>query len=137
MDDGTSSNSSKAKTFKKEWQLFWKGLIGEEFVEDATFSDQILNTQERIKDFESRLSLDVLSLEDIKAITKELSSQRKELHQKLESLNQQIEILSDQPQQIAQLSDEGLKLSEELHQLNFELKQVHEREEQLTKELSS
>jgi hypothetical protein len=135
-----SSSSSKKKTkapgfvegLKTEWNLFWETILGDEKDDSADSKDPFVTGK-----------LETLSLEQIKAITKALSSDRRKLNQRMETLNRQIEensarleslrLVSGEPDEtvkkINELSDMGQSLSEQLDRINERLKIARSRED--------
>ena len=122
---------------KTEWNLFWETILGEDE-----------NTQApEIKDPFITGRLEVLTLDQIKAITKALSSDRKVLNQRLEAINKELEEnsakleslklvggdFSEASQKINELSDLGQNLSEQLDRINNRLKIARSREDEIKK----
>ncbi len=122
---------------KTEWNLFWETVLGEEEIpEGADTKDPFVTGK-----------LEVLSLDQIKAITKALSSDRKVLNQRLEALNKEIEensqkveslkLVGGEPEEavrkINELSDLGQTLSEQLNRINDRLKIARSREDAIKK----
>lgn len=117
-------SKTKMSPLKHEWSLFWESLFGDH------------------KKPEELAYPTGLTRENLKELTKELSSKRKQLHKQLETLNKEIEInaakleslklvgaeTDDTEGRINQLSDKGLELSQELQKLNQKLQFVRERE---------
>lgn len=139
MED--DSRNSIVKSLKNEWSLFWDSLAGEELIEE--------NEDKREDPFESgRLS--VLSLDDVKKLTRELSHGRKTLNQRLEILNKEIELNSakleslrlvggsdeDTIRKINELTDQGQKLAHEMAELDSRLRVAREEEDRLRRELT-
>lgn len=125
---------------KTEWNLFWETILGDD--------EQEVSVEETKDPFVTG-KLEVLSLEQIKAITKALSSDRKVLNQKLEALNKEIEENSAKAEslklvggdseeavrRINELTDLGHSLSEQLHKINERLKLARTREDVIKKSL--
>ena len=124
---------------KLEWSLFWETLTGEDVViEDADNKDPFLSGK-----------LDILNLEQIKVMTKALSTDRKKLNQKLESLNKELDMNSikleslrlvggdtqETVERINELSDLGQALGDQLDKINDRLRMTREREVRLKEEL--
>lgn len=123
---------------KTEWNLFWETILGEDESEES---------KEATKDPFVTGKLEVLSLEQIKAITKALSADRKLLNQRLEALNKEIEgnttkveslkLVGGEPEeavrQINELTDLGHSLSEQLNRINERLKIARSREDIIKK----
>lgn len=139
MED--DSRNSIVKSLKNEWSLFWDSLAGEESEEE--------NGDKREDPFESgRLS--VLSLDDVKNLTRELSQGRKTLNQRLENLSKEIELNSikleslrlvggsdeDTIQKINELTDQGQKLAHDLAKLDSRLRVAREEEDRIRRELT-
>ncbi|MBX3040089.1 MAG: hypothetical protein KF789_05195 [Bdellovibrionaceae bacterium] len=139
MED--DSRNSIVKSLKNEWSLFWDSLAGEE--------DGVENEDKNEDPFESgRLS--VLSLDDVKKLTRELSQGRKTLNQRLENLNKEIELNSakleslrlvgssdeDTLSKINELTDQGQKLAHDLAELDSRLRFAREEEDRIRRELT-
>ena len=134
MDDGSRITHSFIENLKLEWTLFWDSLVGED---DSAPEDLIQN------------KLESLSLEQIKKITKSLSSDRKLLNQQLESVKKEIDLNSakletlilvgadseDTMARIEALNDLGQGLSEQLEKLDHKLKLTRRRETELIESL--
>lgn len=145
----TASGSSKKKQkshgfvagLKTEWNLFWETILGEEH--DPNEGAEGV----KVKDPFVTGKLETLSLEQIKAITKALSSDRRKLNQRLETLNREIEensqrleslkLVGGEPeetvQKINELNDLGQTLSEQLDRINERLKIARSREDTIKK----
>lgn len=127
---GSNRKESFVKSLKNEWSLFWDSLSIDDSSEDQ---DPFVTGK-----------LQVLSLDNIKAMSRALSQDRKKLNQKLESLNKEIELNTikldslrlvgseDQEtlKKINELSDLGQSLSLELNKIDQRLKWVREQEEE-------
>jgi chromosome segregation ATPase len=141
-----SSNKKKSTTkpsyfegLKTEWNLFWETILGEDELSEEG--------EKETKDPFVTGKLEVLSLDQIKAITKALSSDRKLLNQRLEALNKEIEentekveslkLVGGDPEEahrrIAELTDLGQNLSEQLNRINERLKLARSREDSIKK----
>ena len=131
---GSNSSSSLVNNLKNEWSLFWNSLSGD-FIESET------------EDPFKTGKIQVLSLEQIRDITKALSKNRRLVNQKIESLNKEIELNSvkletvrlvgahddDIIHCINDLSDQGQVLSQELSKIDERLKIIHHTEEEVRK----
>lgn len=132
---------------KTEWNLFWESIIGDEDSEKAADgSNEEANTP-KVNDPFLTGKLEKLTLEQIKAITKALSSDRKTLNQKLESISKEIEENNSKLEtmklvggetdetlrQLHELSDLGQELSEKLNKINDRLKVARQTEDHLKK----
>lgn len=127
-------NNSFLEDLKIEWNLFWKNIIGDEVEESS-------------KDPFEDGRLESLTVDQVRAITKALSSDRKLLNQKLESLNKEINLnttkleslklvggdYQDTFERLNQLSDFGQSLSQQLIQVDERLKLARTRENLLLK----
>lgn len=125
---------------KTEWALFWDTILGDEETENA-------GEEPVVKDPFINGKLESLSLEQIKAITRALSSDRKKLNQRMESLHKELELNSvkldslklvggdfeDPLQRINELSDQGQKLSEQLAEISERLRLARIREDEIKK----
>ena len=131
---GSNSPSSLVNNLKNEWSLFWNSLSGD-FIESD--SEDPFKTGK----------IQVLTLEQIRDITKALSKNRRLVNQKIESLNKEIELNSVKLEtvrligaqddeivhRINNLSDEGQILSQELSKIDERLKIIHHTEEEVRK----
>lgn len=135
--------NSKSEGFvsglKTEWSLFWQTILTDEVETESDPSD--INSKDPFENGK----LESLSYEQIKTITRALSSDRKLLNQRLEALNQELEENAakveslklvggdfEQPlQKINELSDEGQTLSDKLDKINQRLRLAREREDEI------
>ena len=131
---GSNSPNSLVNNLKNEWSLFWNSL-SIDFVESESEDP-----------FKSG-KIQVLSLEQIRDITKALSKNRRQVNQKIESLNKEIELNSvklesvrlmgtqdeDIVLRINELSDQGHLLSQELSKIDERLKLIRRTEEEVRK----
>lgn len=146
----TASGPRKKKTkshgfvegLKTEWNLFWETILGDETDEDGGEEPQA-----KTKDPFVTGKLETLNLDQIKAITKALSSDRRKLNQRMETLNREIEensqrleslkLVGGEPeetvQKITELNDLGQTLSEQLNRINERLKLARQREDIIKK----
>ena len=122
---------------KTEWNLFWETILGDEPEESESQA-----TGAKTKDPFVTGKLESLTLEQIKAITKALSSDRRKLNQRLEKLRQEMDeytmklenhqLLGGEPAEaqakINELSDLGQSISEQLDRINERLKMARQRE---------
>jgi chromosome segregation ATPase len=127
---------------KTEWNLFWETILGDEPDNEASAE------KEQTKDPFVTGKLETLNLDQIKAITKALSSDRRKLNQRMETLNREIEensqrleslklvgSASDETvQKINELNDLGQALSEQLNRINERLKIARSREDTIKKQ---
>ena len=135
-------SSGFVEGLKTEWNLFWETILGEDESE-PTEVESALGT----KDPFVTGKLESLNLDQIKAITKALSSDRRKLNQRMESLNREIEensqrleslkLVGGEPeetvQRINELNDLGQTLSEQLNRINERLKIARQREDAIKK----
>jgi len=144
---GPRERKKKPKThgfvagLKTEWNLFWETILGDEHEDGATA------TEAKVKDPFITGKLETLTLDQIKAITKALSSDRRKLNQRMETLNREIEessqrleslkLVGGEPeetvQKINELNDMGQALSEQLNRINERLKIARSREDAIKK----
>lgn len=127
-------NSSFLEDLKIEWNLFWKNIVGDDVEVSA-------------KDPFEDGRLESLTVDQVRAITKALSSDRNLLNQKLESLNKEINLnttkleslklvggdYQDTFSRLNELSDFGQGLSQQLSQVDERLKMARMRENILLK----
>lgn len=123
---------------KTEWALFWETILGDNETEEiqTDSKDPFVNGR-----------LETLSLEQIKAITRALSSDRKKVNQRLEAISKELEMntakleslklvggdIEDPMERINVLSDQGQTLSEQLIKINDRLKLARQHEDVLKK----
>ena len=138
MDQKTKKSASFVDGLKTEWALFWETILGD---------DETAETDTDSKDPFVNGKLETLSLDQIKAITRALSSDRKKVNQRLESLSKELEMNTaklesmklvggdtEEPmQRINLLSDQGQGLSEQLIKINERLKLARACEDALKK----
>ena len=131
---GSNSPSSLVNNLKNEWSLFWNSLSGD-FIESEA------------EDPFKTGKIQVLSLEQIRDITKALSKNRRQVNQKIESLTKEIELNSAKLEtvrlvggqdeaivfRINDLSDQGQILSQELSKIDERLKIIRHTEEEVRK----
>jgi len=115
---------------KNEWSLFWASFAGDDEVPKELLPDQA-----------------VLTLEQIKTITKALSANRKKLNLKLEEIRKELEEsatrletlkLVGSPadetlQHLGKLSDQGQLVNEQLNKVNERLRLARRREDEIKK----
>jgi hypothetical protein len=134
-----NNSSSLIGGLKTEWNLFWETILGDDAVSE--------NSEVKTKDPFVTGKLEVLTHEQIKAITKALSSDRKKLNQQLEKVSKEIQESSakleslklvggeaDETElRINELNDLGQNLSEQLGKINERLKLARHREDAIKK----
>jgi len=125
---------------KTEWNLFWQTILGDD--EDETSEVAAASNS---KDPFITGKIEKLSLEQIKAITKALSSDRRKLNQRIEAVNKEVEVNStkleslklvggetdDTLNRLNELSDIGQNISEQLNRINDRLRIARSKEDQL------
>ncbi|WP_413585509.1 hypothetical protein [Bdellovibrio sp. HCB274] len=135
---GDDSNRSIVNSLKNEWALFWEAFQGDEEVTDET-----KNAFEAGK-------LDVLSLSQVREITKALIEDRKRINQKLETLNKEIDLNSvkldslrlvgaeenETMNRIHELNDMGQGMAIALQKLDEQLRAVRDKEVEIQEEES-
>jgi methyl-accepting chemotaxis protein len=121
------------ENIKIEWNMFWLGLVGED--EAADEAEQLLKTDK----------LNLLSIEQLKQITRTLSQDRKRINQRIEQIHAEIEMNNERLEsiqlvggdtestleEINKLSDIGQKLSLQLQKIDEQMHQIHLREDEL------
>lgn len=121
---------SFVQALKAEWKLFWESLKSnpESLHRESQFEAQKLGT---------------LSLEDIRRLTRSLSTHRRRLNQELEFLKSEIDqhtrqleqCIDDRKEQILSyinaLNDRGQTMSSRLQQLDLQLRATRSREDEL------
>ena len=127
---------------KTEWNLFWETILG-----DEEESIEAQAAEPKTKDPFVTGKLETLTLEQIKAITKALSSDRRKLNQRLEKLREEMDeytsklenhqLLGGEPAEaqakINELSDLGQSISEQLNRINERLRIARQREDAIKK----
>lgn len=130
----SNSTKSKINNLKKEWSLFWDSISGD-FLETPPEDP-----------FETG-RVQVLTLDQVKEISRSLSKSRRQVNQKIESVNKEIEQNSvkleslrlvgaadeDTLKKLNELSDQGQALSQELAGIDERLKRVRQAEDLLKK----
>ena len=125
---------------KTEWNLFWETILGDDGMPET-------ETHPESKDPFVNGKLEVLSLDQIKVVTKALSSDRKKLNQRMESLLKEIDEnttrleslklvggdIEDTELKLNELSDMGQNISEQLHRINERLKLARGQEDCIKK----
>lgn len=133
---GDDSSKSIVKSLKNEWALFWEVFQGED--------EQGQPNLETAK-------LEVLSLNQVREITKALIEDRKRINQRLETLSKEIDLNSvkleslrlvgaDEENTLArinELNDLGQSLSTALEKLDNQLRAVRNRESELHQEIEA
>lgn len=126
------------ENIKTEWSLFWAGLAGED--EKAAEETEI-----KFEDPFETGKLRVLTIEQVKKITRALSQDRKKINQRIEQINREIELNSERMEsinlvggdanetidEINKLNDLGMKLSLQLQKVNLQLDRFRIREDEL------
>lgn len=132
-DDSSRDNpDSLVQSIKNEWSLFWDSLAKDSKIQE---DGETLGGN----------ALKVMSVDDVKELTKSLSQSRRKLNQKLESLNKEIELNSvklealsrtgqngeDTLRRMRELNEQGQKISHELAKLDETLKYARAHQEQI------
>ncbi|WP_413943498.1 hypothetical protein [Bdellovibrio sp. HCB-162] len=131
---GDDSSRSIIKALKNEWSLFLEAFQGDK-EEDA---------------FETG-KLEVLSLDEIREMTKALVEDRKKINQKLESLSKEIDLNSAKLEslrlvggeeditlkRIHELNDLGQTMAQMLSRLDHRLREIREQENKIQEALIS
>jgi chromosome segregation ATPase len=134
---GDDSSSSIVQSLRNEWSLFWESLSGE------------MPEKKDENSFETG-KLKVLSLDDVRRLTRELSQGRKRLNQRLESLTKELELNSakleslrmmgsedeETLRKINELNDQGQRLSHELARLDQTLSAARAHEDDIRRQLT-
>lgn len=116
--------------------MFWLGLVGDESETEDAERDPFVSGR-----------LESLSLDQVRELTKLMSSDRKRLNQRMESIQKEIDLNSakldslrlvggdtkDTVDRLNQLSDLGQSMSTELAKLNEKLKVARSREDSIRK----
>lgn len=136
---GDDSSRSIVKALRNEWSLFWDAFQGDEKVTGK--SEEIFGSGK----------LEVLTLDQIREITRALAEDRKKLNQKLELVSKEIDLNSakleslrlvgaegeDVLQRIHDLHDLGQSMATALSNLDTKLREIREKENKLHEELIS
>lgn len=139
---GDDSSRSIVKALKNEWSLFWEAFQGEESQSKTEKSEQ--NSFDNGK-------VEVLTLDEIREITKALVQDRKKINQKIESLSKEIDLNSAKLEslrlvggeedgtlkRIHELNDLGQSMAEALNKLDKQLRQIREQENRIQEDLIS
>lgn len=151
MDDGghrtlkTNQKSHFLDGLKNEWKLFWETL-GHSWEDGDSHGPDATPEQVQFQD-----KIQLLSQEQMNALTKALSQDRKRINQRIEKLNRELELstlklqsakfvgieFEKLEQSINELSDLGVALSLQLQNLDERLRIIREREQELKDQLSS
>lgn len=124
---GDDSRSSLVQTLKNEWSLFWDSLTPAEKTEDPFKTGR----------------LKILTVDEVRAITKALSQDRRRLHQRLEKLHKEIDLTQAKLDSVRlvggtadetvarmnELNDQGASLSQELQKLDEKLRAARDLEQ--------
>lgn len=137
---GDDSSRSIVKTLKNEWSLLWDAFQGEENETAKSTDDAFVNGK-----------LEVLSLDQIREMTKALVEDRKKLNQKMESLSKEIDLNSakleslrlvggeeeDTLKRIHELHDLGQSMATALTKLDKQLREIRDQEDKIQEDLIS
>ncbi len=144
MDSKKNKSEGLIGGLKTEWSLFWDTILGDDDSDqEGKKNEDGLET----KDPFVNGKLESLSLEQIKAITRALSSDRKKLNQKMESLNKELELNAakleslklvggdfEEPLvRIDELNSQGQKFSEQMNEISERLRLARQREDEIKK----
>lgn len=136
---GDDSSRSIVKTLKNEWSLFWDVFQGAQ--DETNKSENIMSTGK----------LEIMSLEQIREITKSLVEDRKKLNQDLELVSKEIDLNSAKLESlrlvgredaeilkhIHDLHDLGQNLAMALSRLDHKLREIRDKEIEFQEELLS
>ncbi len=129
----TEEVGSFLENIKIEWNLFWAGIAGED------------DPKAEVEDpFESG-KLQILSIEQVKQITRALSQDRKKINQRIELVHREIELNHERiesiklvggdqataMEEIDKLNELGMKLSLQLEKVSGQLDRFRSREDEL------
>jgi len=128
---GDDSRKSLVYSLKNEWSLLWQSIAGdhEQEVDLRTMSEDQRN----------------LTLDDLRAMSRELSQDRLRLHRRLESLHKEIELNTakldslrlvgadneETVRRINELSEQGQRTSQELADLDHKIRMARDHEERI------
>ncbi|MFM6927439.1 MAG: hypothetical protein ACKOX6_03200 [Bdellovibrio sp.] len=133
---GDDSNRSIVKSLKNEWALFWEAFQGEDEQGEVNLETD---------------KLEVLSLNQVREITKALIEDRKRINQKLETLWKEIDLNSAKLEslrlvgaeedstlaRINELNDLGQSMAVALDKIDSQLRAVRNREIELHEEIEA
>lgn len=136
---GDDSSRSIVKALKNEWSLLWDAFQGEES-----------ETKNTVDAFETG-KLEVLSLDEVREITRALIEDRKKLNQKLELISKELDLNSAKLEslrlvgaeeestmkRIHELHDLGQSMATALEKLDKQLRAVREKEDKIHEDLVS
>jgi len=134
------------ENIKTEWHMFWAGIVGDD-EKDVEVSKNGLLSEDK-NDFPDAFvtgKLQVLSIEQVKLITRALSQDRKKINQRIEQIHREIELnserlesiklvggdVADTIDEINKLNDLGMKLSLQLEKVSQQLDRFRSREDEL------
>jgi hypothetical protein len=137
---GDDSSRSLVKALKNEWSLFWEAINGEESEFGKADSE-----------FEKMDPPTVMSLDQVRELTRKLVEDRKKLNQKLELISKEIDLNSAKLESLRLVGAEGVETLERIHELNDlgqnmavalvnldkKLREIREREDRINEELIS
>lgn len=135
---GDDSSRSMVKALRNEWSLFWEAFQGKEETDES-------------KDAFQTGKLEVLSLDQIREITRVLLEDRKKINQKMESISKEIDLNSSKLESLRLVGDEGEETLKHIHELNDlgqnmalalakldkQLREIREQENKIQEELIS
>lgn len=136
---GDDSSRSIVNSLKNEWSFLWEALQSDKKVSGVIEEDFGDGT------------LEVLTLDKIREITKILVDDRKRFNQRLESISKEIELNTakleslqlvganddDVVKRIHELHDLGVQMAETLSKLDKKLRHIRDQEDVLQEELIS
>ena len=133
MDDGSRNEKYQSfiDTLRDEWRVFWEGLSDKQ---GRVNQHDEKNTEDPFQTGK----ISVLNSDQIKVITKALSSDRRKLNREIEALNKEIDLLvqklstlelvggekENTLKELEKLNDLGQQMSIQLEKLNSQLKQT-------------
>lgn len=136
---GDDSSRSIVKTLRNEWSLFWDAFQGDE--KEAGKSEETF----------ANGKLEILSLDQVREITKALVEDRKTLNQRLELVSKEIDLNSakleslrlvgaeedETLKRIHDLHDLGQSMATALSNLDKKLREIREKEDRIQEDLIS
>lgn len=137
MSDQSSNGKSKSilEGFKSEWSLFWETLTGEDESKPVELQEDPFETGQ----------IEMLTFDQVRAITKALSQDKRKLNQKMESTKKEIDLNSakleslklvgsdtdDTEARITELHEVGRAITHELVRIDERLKRARLTEKQI------
>lgn len=138
-DEGSTNSKSILEGFKSEWSLFWETLTGEDDIKVIEHEEDPFET--------GKVAL--LTVEQVRSITKALSQDKRKLNQKMEATKKEIDLNTakleslklvgsdpeDTESRIAELHEIGRAITNEIVKIDGRLKQARQTEKRILENL--